>query len=192
MPRRFLKNSLLGVLVGALLTVASGTSQAATVADLPSSVTAQQAPEPSTAGSVISATSGSLVVGEGARLPQSHPLHTTLIEAGGRTFAVVDCGWVSCSLYLSRAQTRWLNYNVAAAGGIYGGGGIVLCAGLAAISTAGAAFVAAGCAVVIAVYGGFIQNALGHEASDNGCLRMRYGLLGYAFYDDHSSFCHST
>jgi hypothetical protein len=99
---------------------------------------------------------------------------------------------VSCSLYLSRAQTRWLNYNVAAAGGIYGGGGVVLCAGLAAISTAGAAFVAVGCAVVIAVYGGFIQNALSHAASDNGCLRMRYGALGYAFYDDHSGFCHST
>lgn len=81
---------------------------------------------------------------------------------------------------LSRTQTRWLNYNVAAAGGIYGGGGIALCAGLAAISTAGAAFVAVGCGVVIAVYGGFIQNALSHAASDNGCLRMRYGALGYA------------
>ena len=110
----------------------------------------------------------------------------------GRTFAVIACGWVSCSLYLSRAQTRWLNYNVSAAGGIYGGGGIILCAGLTAISTVGAGFVAIGCAVVVAVYGAFIQNALTHAAADNGCLRMRYGVLGYAFYDDHSGFCHAT
>lgn len=87
---------------------------------------------------------------------------------GERAFAVIDCGWASCSLYLNRAQTRWLNDNVAAAGGVYGGGGIALCAGLAAISSAGAAFVAVGCGVVIAVYGGFIQNALSHAAADNG------------------------
>jgi hypothetical protein len=30
---------------------------------------------------------------------------------------VDDCGWVTCSLYLSRSQTRWLNDNIALAGG---------------------------------------------------------------------------
>lgn len=56
----------------------------------------------------------------------------------------------------------------------------------------GAAFVAVGCGVVVAVYGGFIMNALSHAAGDNGCFRMERSIFGYyAFYDDHSGYCHN-
>jgi hypothetical protein len=55
-----------------------------------------------------------------------------------------------------------------------------------------APFVAAAFGAEILVLGVFLLNALSHGAGDNGCLRIRYGALPTAFYDDHSSFCHDT
>ena len=111
----------------------------------------------------------------------------TEVTGGPRT--VYDCGWVTCSVYLSRAQTRWLNYNIALAGG--GIAGLVAFCGLMAlVSNVAAVFVGVGCAAIVAIYGGFIINAITHAAADNGCFRIRYPT--WAFYDDHSVFCHNT
>lgn len=104
---------------------------------------------------------------------------------------VVDCGIITCSLYLSRAQTRQMNTNILA----YGGGiaGLAASCGLFGLLTGPAApIVVVACGVEIGVLGGFLLNAISRAAGDNGCLRIRYGALPTAFYDDHSSYCHNT
>ena len=141
---------------------------------------------------VVASGPGFVIVGEGARV--EHPQGAMKITRGSGTatpLSVTDCGWVSCSLYLSRAQTRWLNYNIALAGGALASGA-AFCGLAALISGLAAVFVGIGCAVFWAVYGAFLWNAVTHAAGDNGCLRIRYGALGFAFYDDHSGFCHNT
>jgi len=131
-------------------------------------------------GHVVASGPGWTLVGSGPRTPRS-PL--------ARPNTVYDCGWVTCSVYLSRAQTRWLNYNIALAGG--GIAGLAAFCGLIAlVSNVAAIFVGVGCAAVVAIYGGFIINAITHAAADNGCFRIRYPA--WAFYDDHSGFCHNT
>ena len=131
-------------------------------------------------GHVVASGPGWTLVGSGsltARLSLAHPN------------TVYTCGWVTCSVYLSRAQTGWLNYNIALAGG--GIAGLAAFCGLMAlVSNVGAVFVGIGCAAIVAIYGGFIINAITHAAADNGCFRIRYPA--WAFYDDHSSFCHNT
>ena len=45
-------------------------------------------------------------------------------------------------------------------------------------------------AAIVAIYGGIIINAITHASGDNGCFRIRYPA--WAFYDDHSGFCHNN
>lgn len=112
--------------------------------------------------------------------------------AGGVTpMTVVDCGYVTCSVYLSRAQTQWAQYNVNALGGGLIGLGAA-CATISTMSGPAAPFVAIACGAEVATLGVFLSNALSHAAGDNGCLRIRYGVLPTAFYDDHGSFCYNT
>jgi hypothetical protein len=104
---------------------------------------------------------------------------------------VRNCGVATCSVYLSRAQTRSMNTNIYA----YGGGiaGLAASCGLLATFTGPAApYVVVACAAEISIYGGFLLNAVSRAAGDNGCLRIRYGALPLAFYDDHSSYCRNT
>ena len=152
--------------VVAAVAVGCGTAQAATTQPVRPAVSSDRTQEQPTSGSVVGSEPGYLVVGEGLRLPGARAPDEHSVVVGGHAFTVVDCGWLSCSLHLSHSQTRWLAYNVAAAGGVYGG--VIVCASLAATSTVGAAFVAAWCAVVVAVYGGFIQNAFTCAAADSG------------------------
>ena len=176
--------------VAAPAQAATATTSASTTIAAPSTAAAK----PPAAGTVVATGPGWVLVGEGGRVAPSASTQRLATDFAVSPMSVTNCGYSSCSLYFSRSQTQWLHTNIAAAGGIYGGGGIIICAALAAASTVGAAFVAAGCTAVLAVYGGFIQNALNRAAGDNGCFRMRYfGAYGLAeFYDDHSGYCHNT
>jgi hypothetical protein len=103
----------------------------------------------------------------------------------------VNCGIITCSLYLSRSETRTANYDIA----LYGGGiaGLAAACGLLTLITGPAGVVVGvACGVAIAVDGAFLLNAITHAAADNGCLRIRWGALPTAFYDDHSSYCHDN
>jgi hypothetical protein len=126
----------------------------------------------------------------------SVPAATTHAAAavGSRAAYVQTCGFTSCSVYLSRSDTSWLNWNIYLAGG--GLTGLAASCGLFALASGpGAVAVAVACAGGIAVYGGAMLNAIYHAASDNGCLRVRYypNLPGvFAFYDDHSRHCHDV
>ena len=107
----------------------------------------------------------------------------------GETF---NCGVITCSLYLTRAQTKELNYNIDLAGGGLLGLG-ASCTLFALMGGVAGIIVAAGCGAEIGVYGGWFVDTVKHAAGNNGCLRVRYapdGLL--AFYDDHSSFCRNA
>jgi hypothetical protein len=118
-------------------------------------------------------------------------LYVETTEGDVFPMTVVDCGIVTCSVYLSRAQTRSANNNINALGGGIAG----LAAACGAISLMGgpaAPVIAVACGVEIAVMGGFLLNAISNAARTNGCLRIRYGALPTAFYNDHSSFCRDT
>lgn len=100
-----------------------------------------------------------------------------------------DCGWVTCSLYLSHERTVWLYNNAGKTEGGYLGLGTLLCAVVADADI----WVGAGCEAIILAYGGAIQDAVNKAVRDNGCLRWRFPRTGtaiYGFYDDHSKFCH--
>lgn len=161
----------------AVLVLGAGTSSAAQTAGLAAPRTGHAT---ATLAHLIASGPGWTLVGSGA--PSTG-------QARARPQTLTSCGWVTCSLYLSRAQTRWLNYNIALAGGGVTGLG-AFCGLMALVSNVAAVFVGVGCVAVVAVYGGFIVNAITHAAADNGCFRIRYPAL--AFYDDHSSFCHNT
>jgi hypothetical protein len=107
---------------------------------------------------------------------------------------VVDCGIVTCSMYLSRPQTIWANYNIS----LFGGGIAALamaCTAIAAMTGPAAPFVEFACVAGIAVEGTFLLNTIIRTAGDNGCLRIRTSVAGglaAAFYDDHSTYCHGN
>ena len=104
--------------------------------------------------------------------------------------AVKDCGIVTCSIYMSRAETRRAHRDIALYGG--GIGGLAgACTLLALIPVAGVAL-AVVCGVGLPIYGAFFLNALDHAKSDNKCLRIRWNRVaggGYTFYSDGSKFC---
>jgi hypothetical protein len=127
---------------------------------------------------IAAATAGCSVVQGGAARPAaaSYAIH---------------CDRATCSLYLSKAQTREFNTNLNLAGG--GVTGLaVACSLFALIGPDGMATV---CEVGIAIGGSFFLNAASRAAQDNGCLRVQFLRLTFvplAFYDDHSRYCHDT
>jgi len=127
--------------------------------------------------------------GPGYQIYASVPAGSS-IAVSQTPYSVTNCGIITCSVYLSRAQTKSLNKNINA----YGGGiaGLAASCGLFSLMTGPAAvFVAVACGVSIAVYGGFMLNAVSHAASSNYCLRVRYPIP-LAFYSDNSGYCHNT
>ncbi len=105
-----------------------------------------------------------------------------------RPATTVDCGVVRCTLYLTRSQTKSLNNNINLAGG--GIGGLAASCGLFSLMAGPAGpVVATVCGVEVLVYGGFMLNAVSRAAGDNGCFAVSYGLGGFLFYDNNSSFC---
>lgn len=114
------------------------------------------------------------------------------VQVAGRAtpMTVVDCGWASCSVYLSRSQTQAAYGAINSLGG--GIGGLVAACGLISLMGGPAGvIIAAACGAEVAVLGGFLLNAINNAATSNGCLRIRYGAFT-AFYSDHSGFCHDN
>ena len=99
------------------------------------------------------------------------------------------CGWVTCSVYLSHWQTWLLQNDIAAWGGVFQAVGSV-CSLLVLYTAIAAVFTVPVCVSVMGLYWGFFTNATAHAAGDGGCLRIRFPL--WAFYNDHSGYCHKT
>jgi hypothetical protein len=149
---------------------------------------AESSPTSSGVGSDPSAGGGSA---------QSSGTPGTLPSGGGLppVHIVSNCGIVTCSLYLSRAETKWLNDNVSVDSAVGGSAPVaVLCSVLiaATIETGpGAAIVGGVCTAEGLIDVGFLTNAISHAATSHGCLRLRGpGLPGMVwFYADHSEYC---
>lgn len=111
------------------------------------------------------------------------------VDRVATAYSVRTCGIVTCSIYMSRAETRKAHRDIALYGG--GIGGLAgACTLLALIPVAGVAL-AVVCGVGLPIYGAFFLNALDHAKNDNKCLRIRYNKLGgsYTFYSDGSNHC---
>ena len=139
--------------------------------------------------STVTATQQVLIAsGPGYQIYASVPSGATAALAA-TPLSVTNCGIINCSLYLSRAQTKSLQYNVQAWGG--GLNGLAASCGLFALMAGPASiYVAVACGAGILVYGGFMENALAHAAASNACLRVQYPFL--SFYNDNSGYCHNT
>lgn len=108
---------------------------------------------------------------------------------------LINCGYVTCSLYLSRAQTQQLNTNINLVGNGGIGGLAASCGLFALMSGPASVVVTVACGIDILTYGAFLLNAISRAAGNNGCLRVRYvpgPVSTLAFYDDHSGYCHNT
>lgn len=153
----------------------------------------QAQPGSTSASHIVASGPGYVLVGEGARVRTSGPLTVTIDVTANAVapMSVTNCGYASCSLYLSREQTRWFNSNLAAAGGVLATGA-AFCGLASLISGMGAVFVGIGCVAFWALYGGFLMNAVSRAAASNACLRIRYGALGFGFYSDNSGYCRNT
>lgn len=124
------------------------------------------------------------------------PLHITASGAAAAAQVaaspqlVNNCGFLSCSIYFSRSETKQINNDIALAGGGIGGLAAA-CTLLALFPPPAGVILAAVCAAGVALEGAFFLNALTHAAGDNGCLRIRYGIDATppSFYDDHSGYC---
>jgi len=165
-------------------TVFAGVASATSATTEPA-LSAAFAALPAATGHIVASGPGFVIVGEGAAIKPS---------TSGRLqpMSVNYCGWASCSLYLNRQQTHRLSYNISLLGG--GLAALTASCALFALLTGPAAVVSGfGCAAVMAIWGGFILNAVSHADAENGCLRVRYGAPWLAgFYNDHSGYCHNT
>lgn len=109
---------------------------------------------------------------------------------------VMDCGYVTCSAYLSRGLTKWVERKinpVANAGTKIMAGAASMACGIAAIES-GPGAIAAGtfCGVVAAVYGDAFVNTVRTASSRNECVRVRFvppyvAIVG--LYNDNSGYC---
>jgi len=111
----------------------------------------------------------------------------------------VNCGIITCSLYLTRTETarlwgqlsQYQNSSTAAIGLAAG----VACALVLSPTGPGAAIAAVICAGAAAIYGGFFIDKLGQAANSGNCLRVRYttvpGLpsVPNGIYNDNSQYC---
>ena len=110
----------------------------------------------------------------------------------------VNCGWVTCSVYLTRSETA----NLWGRLGQYQNSSTAAIAGAAAAACAivfsgtgpGAGVAAAVCGPAGALYGAFFIDKLGQAANSGNCLRIRYTSVGplpvvSGLYNDNSQYC---
>ncbi|MEV6300797.1 hypothetical protein AB0M02_15415 [Actinoplanes sp. NPDC051861] len=108
----------------------------------------------------------------------------------------VNCGWVTCSAYVSRSATKSIagrlqRYQNASSGAI----GVA--AGAACAATGIGGVVAGVCGAVGIIYGGFAVDQFVHAANTNACVRFRYVRTPHPpyysaplIYVDRSKYCH--
>lgn len=138
----------------------------------------------------------------GQSLPTSYSVDGTTVlqhvNLDGATFPVVadpaftvDCGWVTCSYYLSRAVTKKIANKL----GRYQNASTATIAAIAGAACAPATPVAAAiCAGAGAIYGGFMIDQFMSAKRKNKCIRyrvLRGGSLG-GIYVDASGFCKNS
>ena len=108
------------------------------------------------------------------------------VQRMSRSATLINCGYLTCSVYLSKSQTRWAKYNIDKLGGGYGALA-ANCGLIASMSGPAAPVVGIACGAAMAVEGGFLLSAIEHAGGDGGCLRIRTPV--WWFYDDHSGYC---
>ena len=79
----------------------------------------------------------------------------------------VDCSWATCSIYYSRAKTRWAQKTL---NGAIAGGVTAATAGICALVNPAAAIA---CAGAMETYQTAMKNATNRAVGINGCLRAR-------------------
>ncbi len=140
------------------------------------------------AATTATATQGSIPV----PTVRAMPAKPVLVKAGKQVKlskrAIRNCGWLTCSLYLSKKQTKWLKNNISAAGGIWAGAATI-CGAASLISGIGAIIVGITCSAFWAIYGGFLWNAVKRAAKKKQCLRVRHAYATFGFYSDSSRYC---
>lgn len=121
----------------------------------------------------------------------SMPAHARTVKTRG---AVYHCGIVTCSLYISRSETRRL-WNRLSPYANSGSTAIAAAAGIACSPAGGVG--AAVCGGAAKTYGAFFLDKLRQAANARQCLRMRHlpgsAPLGVgtvnALYVDRSGYC---
>ena len=195
-------NAVLSVAAAALLLLTAGTFPASANPPQSPSEPSASTPAPGAAVATPGPVGKQVLVAQGdgrslyadAASAGSIQISQVRVAGSATPMTVVNCGIVTCSVYLSRSQTRAANYDIA----LYGGGLAALaaaCSPIAAMTGPAAGFVEFACLADIAIEGAFLYTAITHAAGDNGCLRIRYsaaGGLAAAFYDDHSTYCHNS
>ena len=111
----------------------------------------------------------------------------------------VNCGIVTCSLYLTRAETanlwaRLRQYDGSSYAAIAGASAIACSVAVAPVSGPFAVVAGVVCAAAGAVYGSFFLDKLKQSANSGNCLRIRYtspyGVPTPNFlYNDNSQYC---
>lgn len=105
-----------------------------------------------------------------------------------------DCGWVTCSAYISRSATHAIGDRLSRYAGAIGG-----VFGVACIATGVGSVAAAACTAIGATYGSFAVDQFVYARNTNQCIRLRYSRLGngfpngpYAIYVDNSKYCSNS
>jgi hypothetical protein len=136
-------------------------------------------PVPGTAtptGVIVDAGPGWVLVGEGQK--------TTPKPGEVGTNSHQDCGYISCSLWFTRGETKNINKRI----NLYGGGiaGLGLACGyIASIAGPAGPMIGLLCGAAIITYGTFFLDAVTRAAADNKCLRIRSGPgQPYTFHSD--------
>lgn len=151
----------------------------------------------SAAGHIVASGPGFVIVGEGSRVTPNGPLSIApspsgtsrqLLRGAPLPLSVTNCGWVTCSLYLSVMQTQSLYYAFLSIGGVATGAG-GLCALLDLYPGVAGVLSSVGCYFFYAMYLWNFNAALTQAGNDGYCLRIRYGLTGLAFFSDASQYC---
>ena len=137
---------------------------------------------------IVATGNGWVIVGSGYQV-SNHTIHFSAPTKSGALRShsyILNCGWITCSIYYSRSTTKQLNKNILLDGG--GLGALALQCSWAAF--AGPIGVAAGiaCGTVVVLGGSFLLNAISRAAGSDYCLRIRFPIP-LAFYSDNSGYC---
>jgi len=136
-----------------------------------------------------------LAVTQLATAPPTAAAVTQPATAPLTTAAITDCGFATCSLYLSKSQTKSVaNYLLRNQNA--GTATMATAAAAACAATGIGALAAILCGGAGAIYGGRLIDQFVHASNTNGCIRIRYydppGLAPPAVlgvYSDHSKYC---
>lgn len=202
-PLRALQAACAGLAAIAAIAVTALPASAATV-DTPHTaravVVVTDKAQPSTYstkdGTVIALGPGWTVVAH-AKIPNVRPVVVTANTSPATAArdlakgAGINCGIVTCTLYIYRGTTKTIDRYVAryagASASAIAGAFAVACAPLGGIG-------AAVCAAVGATYGGYAIDQFNYAAQHNECIAAKYlpgALLPIDIYPDHDGYCHN-